>query len=68
MTCPVCNNQTRVYKTRGGRRYRVCPHCEYRLTTVEVSADYLKALEQVYEQVQARLTIDRRAEYSSGGK
>jgi transcriptional regulator NrdR family protein len=64
MKCPVCETPTRVYKTRNGRRYRVCPRCGYRLTTVEVAAEYLQALEQVYEQIQARLAIDRRAEYN----
>jgi len=64
MKCPVCETPTRVYKTRNGRRYRLCPYCGYRITTVEVAAEYLQALEQVYEQVQARLAIDKRAEYN----
>lgn len=53
--CPACQGETDVAETRGSRRRRVCKSCGERFTTVEISADELRDLEDMQKNLRTVL-------------
>ena len=53
MTCPRCNEKTKVIDSQSEdgcvRRRRVCSHCDYRFFTVEIDEDYYERMAKAKE-------------------